>query len=116
MEGAADTSGSKSANQAVASTVSFFQRYTLLMAVGVAPKNVDDDGRGGVGARELDERIKQDWLQKIEACNHMKQAEALWEQIATDCTKVGDVPAYEELKIAMVAKRKTLKAAEKAAV
>ena len=116
MEGAADTSGSKSANQAVASTVSFFQRYTLLMAVGVAPKNVDDDGRGGVGARELDERVKLDYAAKIEACKHMKEAEALWEQIATDCTKVGDVPAYEELKIAMVAKRKALKAAEKAAV
>ena len=111
MEGSADTTGSKSANQAIASTVSFFQRYTLLMAVGVAPKNVDDDGRGGVGAHELDGRIKDDYLKQIAALADKKHAEALWQTIASDCSKSGDVAAYEELKKAVAAKVKTLNAA-----
>jgi hypothetical protein len=33
----------------------------------------------------------------------------LWQEIATEGTKVGDVPAYDELKAAMAAKRKSLK-------
>lgn len=112
MEGASDTSGSKSQNQAIASTTSFFQRYTLLMAVGVAPKNVDDDGRGGVGPRELPTDIKTKYEAEIEACEKMKEAEALWQTIAANCTKVGDVVAYEDLKLLMAAKRKAIKAAE----
>ena len=39
-----DTSGSKNAIQAIASTVTYLQRYTLLMALGLAPAD-DDDGR-----------------------------------------------------------------------
>lgn len=116
MEGAADTSGSKSQNQAIASTTSFFQRYTLLMAVGVAPKNVDDDARGGVTAHEIDPRTKADYAAQIEALTDMKHAEALWQEIASACTKAGDVPNYDELKLAMAAKRKALKAAEKGAI
>ena len=112
MEGMADTSGSKSALQAIASAISFMQRYTLLMAVGVAPKNVDDDGRGGVGPRELPTDIKTKYEAEIEGCEKMKEAEALWQTIAANCTKVGDVVAYEDLKLLMAAKRKALKAAE----
>lgn len=111
MEGAADTTGSKSANQAIASTVSFFQRYTLLMAVGVAPKNVDDDGKGGGGGpRELDPRVKADFEAKIAAITKPKEAEALWADIAAETHKAGDIPAHEELKKALAAKVKALKA------
>ena len=45
----------------------------------------------------------------INALTDMKAAEVLWATIATECTRVGDVPAYDELKAAMAAKRKTLK-------
>jgi hypothetical protein len=111
MEGAPDTSGSKSPLQAIASAISFMQRYTLFMSVGVAPKNVDDDGRGGVGVKEMDPRSKADFIAKISAIQDMKAADALWQDIATECTKVGDVPAYDELKAAMAAKRKAVKSA-----
>jgi hypothetical protein len=39
-----DTSGSKNAIQAVGSTLSYLERYTLLAAVGLAAKGMDDDG------------------------------------------------------------------------
>lgn len=112
MEGGADTSGSKSANQAIASTTSFFQRYTLLMSVGVAPKNVDDDGRGGTGPREMDAKIKGDFEAQIAALAKPKEADALWQTIATECTKCGDIATYDELKKALAVKVKELKAAE----
>lgn len=113
MEGSADTSGSKSANQAIASTTSFFQRYTLLMAVGVAPKNVDDDGRGGGGGpKAMDPRTKADFEGQIAALAKPKEADALWQTIAAECTKCGDIAAYDELKKALAAKVKELKAAE----
>jgi hypothetical protein len=48
LSGVADTSGSKNSIQAVGSTVTYLQRYTLLAATGLASTS-DDDGRGGNG-------------------------------------------------------------------
>jgi hypothetical protein len=41
-----DDSGKKNAIQAVASTVTYLERYTLMAACGLAAKDMDDDGRG----------------------------------------------------------------------
>jgi len=41
----ADTSGSKNAIQAIGSTITYLQRYTLLALTGIAAKDQDDDGR-----------------------------------------------------------------------
>ncbi len=49
LSGPPDTSGSKNVIQAIASTVSYLQRYTLKAAIGVAAGN-DDDGAGGAPA------------------------------------------------------------------
>lgn len=49
LEAPDDPSGGKNPIQAVASTTSYLQRYTLLMAVGIAAKGVDNDGRGSQG-------------------------------------------------------------------
>jgi hypothetical protein len=40
-----DTSGSKNSIQAIGSTVTYLQRYTLLAAVGLAAAGTDNDGR-----------------------------------------------------------------------
>ena len=108
MEGMADTSGSKNPLQAIASAISFMQRYTLFMASGVAPKNADDDGRGGVNTHEMDPRAKADFAAAIDALADKKSAETLWAKIADACTKSGDVNAYAELKTLMTAKVKKL--------
>lgn len=42
--GSPDTSGSKNGIQAIGSTVTYLQRYTLLAATGLAASNGDDDG------------------------------------------------------------------------
>jgi hypothetical protein len=47
MTAMADTSGKKNSIQAVASTVTYLQRYTLLAATGLSTRDmVDNDGRG----------------------------------------------------------------------
>jgi len=40
-----DTSGSKNSIQAIGSTVTYLERYTLLAATGMAPAGTDNDGR-----------------------------------------------------------------------
>lgn len=42
-----DTSGKKNTIQAIASTISYLERYTLLAASGMATTGMDDDGQGG---------------------------------------------------------------------
>lgn len=47
MGGPPDTGGAKNAIQARASTVSYLEKYTLKMALGLAEQDDDDDGHGG---------------------------------------------------------------------
>lgn len=49
MSGPPDQTGSKNAIQARASTVSYLEKYTLKMALGLAEQDDDDDGNGGDG-------------------------------------------------------------------
>jgi len=46
LQAGADQSGSKNNIQAIGSTVTYLQRYTLLSATGLAVKGQDDDGAG----------------------------------------------------------------------
>lgn len=113
LQAGKDDSGNKNSIQAVGSTVTYLQRYTLLAATGMAVQDQrDDDGKGGAGPRELDPEVKAEYEAKIAALTKPKEAEALWQTIAADCAKCGDVAAYEELKKALAAKVKELKAGE----
>ena len=42
----ADVSGAKNSIQAIGSTITYLQRYTLLSITGLATSDMDDDGRG----------------------------------------------------------------------
>lgn len=60
LMGAPDQTGSKNSIQAVGSTVTYLQRYTLLAATGLAAANQDNDGRGGTSGQGIpEERVKQ---------------------------------------------------------
>jgi hypothetical protein len=50
-----DNSGAKNAIQAVASTVSYLERYTFLAIVGMAAEEMDDDGQASLDKRFIDE-------------------------------------------------------------
>ena len=46
MTAPADTSGSKNSIQAIGSTITYLERYTLLAATGLATDDMDDDAQG----------------------------------------------------------------------
>ena len=48
LQSGADQSGGKNNIQALGSTVTYLQRYTLFAATGLAAKGVDDDGNGPI--------------------------------------------------------------------
>lgn len=50
LDGALDTSGSKNNIQAVGSTITYLERYTLLAITGLATEDQDDDGRSSEAA------------------------------------------------------------------
>lgn len=106
MQATPDTSGSKNSIQAIGSTVSYLQRYTLFAATGLAPKGADDDGGGG--ERIMSETQKADFLAAIDVLTSVEDAKALWTTIAEVSSKIGDIAAYDALKAAMLAKRKGL--------
>lgn len=59
LDAGPDTSGGKNAIQAIGSTVSYLQRYTLLASVGLAPKGVDDDAQGASTLDDIKVRIEE---------------------------------------------------------
>jgi hypothetical protein len=59
LQAGADNSGSKNSIQAIGSTVSYLQRYTLLSAAGLATGESDDDGKSADAAKPItDAQIK----------------------------------------------------------
>lgn len=110
----ADDSGNKNSIQGVGSAITYLQRYSLLAVTGMAVRDADDDGQGGNSARSMDEKARETHLANIAAAPTGKELEALWAVIASDCTKAGDVTAYEELKKEVIARAKALKKAEAA--
>lgn len=80
LSGGPDTTGTKNPVQAISSTVTYLQRYTLLAACGLAAENTDNDGAGATNG-ELTEQIE--WLQnassKEELLRLFRQAYAQFE-------------------------------------
>lgn len=106
LQASPDSSGSKNSIQAVGSTVTYLQRYTLLAATGMAVQDQDDDGRQG--KRMADNEVQQ-YTAAIEQLTVEADAMKLWQQIAQATTAAGDVEQYEVFRGLMAAKRKELK-------
>ncbi len=66
LKSGADQSGKKNNIQAIASTVTYLERYTLLMATGLATKGLDDDGRSAEAQPAIDTKAA-DWIALFEA-------------------------------------------------
>lgn len=110
LQATPDTSGSKNSIQAVGSTVTYLQRYTLLAATGMAVQDQDDDGRQG---KKMDDNSIAEWTAKMTACTTMAAWGQVWADTAKAATAAGDVEAYETLKANAAVKRKELKTAPK---
>lgn len=109
LTAAADQSGGKNSIQAVGSTQTYLQRYTLLAATGLAAADQDDDGRA---ADEAQKPIRSD--QKQELIDLIKETGADTRRL---CTHLGvasldDIPVsqFDRAKSGLEAKRKQLQA------
>lgn len=102
--GPIDTGPGRNAIQARKSTVSYLERITLLLALGLAESDADDDGAGGDKDREsgvlstlLDDLKKK--LTDEDARQHY----------ITNSKKLGNVKQQSQFKAAVVARREALK-------
>ena len=108
LEATPDTSGSKNSIQAIGSTVSYLQRYSLFAATGLVPLDADTDGNVG-SKKEMPEGQKADFFAAIDAVASVEEWTKLWEDILRASMVCGDIAAHEELRAAIAKKRKALK-------
>jgi hypothetical protein len=66
LSGPADASGSKNAIQAIGSTLTYLQRYSLVQALGLAAAE-DDDGKAGAGYPTITQEQADELRELIEA-------------------------------------------------
>ncbi len=99
--GPPDQTGGKNTIQAVASSVTYLQRYTLLSACGLAPKNQDTDGKApGIPAGLRSERCEE-----IMGARSLEQLRARYQVAYTEARQEHDndatllyTEAYEKRK------------------
>ena len=80
LQAGLDQSGAKNNIQALGSTVSYLERYTLFAATGMASKGMDDDGKGTSGieyitdhqAADLTSLLEEVGADKRKFCEHFK--------------------------------------------
>lgn len=114
LSAAADTSGSKNAIQAIGSTKSYLEKYTLLAITGLAADDQDDDGNSATGSDEKKEKFDQ-WSLKLDDVYQAGSAEDLAEWWKTNGPQVKkDLPASMAAKIynIMLANKRQLEVAK----
>ncbi len=102
LAGPPDGSGNKNAIQAIGSTLTYLQRYSLMQALGLAASEDDDGVAGGAGEKitddqrsELSDLADEVGADKAKFCKYLKVA------------SLADIPAaqFERAKSALEAKR-----------
>lgn len=114
MEAGADQSGKKNAIQAVASSITYMQRYTLLAACGLATTDIkDDDGHGGGDtspAYDPAEALKY-WTDMVQAALTPEVLTNTRAQALAEFELNKNLDGWNAVKAAIIAKRAELAAA-----
>ena len=117
----ADTSGKKNPIQAMASAVTYLQRYTLLAASGLATKDLPDDdgeGSGDTGndpmdsvADKVNERTAYNmkFLSRAEQCPSLEQINVIRKEANKEAIEIGHVEGYNAVKTVLIARAEQLK-------
>jgi ERF superfamily len=109
LEANADESGGKNSIQAIGSTVSYLQRYTLLAITGTATQEQDDDGRKG-GMNFMDEGVLCDHLAAIEAATTTGEVAKAYLKAIEAASTIDDPNAMEQINKAKTVRLEVLKA------
>ena len=95
LSASADTSGSKNAIQAIGSTVTYLQRYTLLAATGLAARNTDDDGQQAGESAIMDDLSER--LEWIANCTSKEELTKIFVAAYNLASDMGDDNARRQL-------------------
>lgn len=105
--GPIDMGPGRNAIQARKSSVTYLERITMLLALGLAEQDADDDGAGGVGAAGPEAAIMQRLIAEAQATATDAEAAAFWK---ANNKQLADWPyAFEKFKAAVVEHRKAMK-------
>lgn len=88
LAGPSDVSGNKNAIQAIGSTLTYLQRYSLVQALGLAASN-DDDGRSAVPKDTIDAVQAQNLRDKIASAGASEATFLRWAKVQ----KIEDIAA-----------------------
>ena len=97
----ADTSGAKNAIQAIGSTLSYLERYTLLAACGMSAGLPDDDGKGGDTGNKLTQeqrKARVDAMDKASTLDELKKEYKLAVEEAKAINDGESIKLFEEAK------------------
>lgn len=108
LQGVADTTGSKNSIQAIGSTVTYLQRYTLLAATGLAAANSDTDGKTAPTSTALDAGKVLEKCEWIANCRNMDELKKIYGDAYTVALKAKDRAAQQRLIDAYEARKKEL--------
>ena len=87
LTAASDTSGSKNAIQALGSTITYLERYTLLAITGLSTHEQDDDGAGAGGdPNAIPQPTETQGKVLTEICN--KMIDSVPDGLQLDCSRI----------------------------
>jgi hypothetical protein len=104
--GPVDTGPGRNAIQARKSTITYLERFTMLMALGLAESDADDDGRGS-GINEL----LATWTERAEGADTLAALDRVYKEGSAAFTKAKDVPGFAAFGRAVATQRRALKEA-----
>jgi hypothetical protein len=84
LDASRDDTGNKNGIQAIGSTITYLQRYTLKAALGIAV-SADDDGRGAGNGTEVEPDAA--GKKALDACGSLPALEAAWKALTKEQRK-----------------------------
>lgn len=93
IEAPADTSGSKNQVQAIGSSSTYLQRYTLFAALGIVAKNQDNDGRT---SESLSSQSVEDYLTTIQDASTIPELKLKYEAAKAAASRLSDADAVQQ--------------------
>ena len=109
MEAGADNSGKKNSIQAVSSTITYLERYTLLAATGLATKDQDDDG-GGVDTQQVitSTYSLSDILRRLDSAGSSAEVDEIRKEGLAGASEARDKYAYDLIRKTVAKRREDL--------
>lgn len=105
LPGPPDTSGGKNSVQAIGSTKTYLERYTLLAACGIAAKGMDDDGK----TEGLPEDTVLDYLSALRDASNWESLRTICKEAVEKANNVKDTSAKERFRKLFEERKRELK-------